>query len=150
MTFRDIKILCWDAIKEATSYEVAYRISTSTEWTYVSTNEAKAEISGLTAGSQYIWKVRAYCTHDRVTPYSAQNRFTMPEGSAVSAISNVKAVSCGNGYISVNANGQNVMVCDTAGSVIGTVAAYNSKTFYVQPGIYVVRIGTSATKVIVR
>ena len=74
-----IAILSWDPAKDAESYEVAYRISTSTEWCKVNVADNTHTIDTLEPNTTYVWKVRAFCTHDRVTSYSAQARFTTPE-----------------------------------------------------------------------
>lgn len=79
-------LLSWDKVAEAEKYEVAYRLSSSTEWTYQETDEASAMLNNLTAGENYVWKVRAFCTHDRETAYSAQARFVAPNVVGIDAI----------------------------------------------------------------
>lgn len=79
-------LLSWDEAVDAEKYEVAYRLSSSTEWICKETAETKMTLEGLEAGQTYVWKVRAFCTHDRETPYSAQARFTTPEESGIEVV----------------------------------------------------------------
>lgn len=71
-------LLSWDKVSEAEKYEVAYRLSSATEWIYQESDEASAMLTELEDGQTYVWKVRAFCTHDRETAYSAQARFVAP------------------------------------------------------------------------
>lgn len=80
-------ILSWDKVDEAEKYEVAYRLSASTEWIYVESEEASTMLTDLEDGQTYIWKVRAYCTHDRLTSYSAQAEFIAPTVLGIDSIS---------------------------------------------------------------
>lgn len=70
--------LSWSNTEDMTSYEVAYRESSSTEWSYVNADKPEVTISDLKSQTKYIWKVRAFCTHDRETEYSAQATFDTP------------------------------------------------------------------------
>lgn len=79
-------LLSWDKVAEAEKYEVAYRLASSTEWAYQETDEASTMLNNLQAGENYVWKVRAFCTHDRETPYSAQARFMAPNVVGIDAI----------------------------------------------------------------
>lgn len=65
----------WDPAVDALSYELAYRKSSETSWTVVTTTDTGLVLNGLDVQTGYKCKVRAYCTHDRVTPYSAQVSF---------------------------------------------------------------------------
>lgn len=61
------------------------RIS-STEWTYKETEDASVMLTDLAAGENYVWKVRAFCTHSRETAYSAQARFIAPDVAGIDSI----------------------------------------------------------------
>lgn len=149
-----IAILSWDAAVDAEKYEVAYRLTSATEWTTVETTKTTIEISGLEYSETYVWKVRAFCTHDRETPYSAQDRFTMPEDpmGAVNAISGSVTVSAENGAIIVNgAEGLSVSVYSSAGLNVALIPVANdSETIRLSSGIYIVKVGNATCKVIVK
>lgn len=53
--------LLWNSTG-ATSYHIRYRPSTSSTWTYKSSNTNSKTISGLIAGTAYSWQVRSICT----------------------------------------------------------------------------------------
>ena len=52
----------WAAVSGATSYTVDYAIVNSNSWTPATVNGTSADISGLTAGTTYDWRVRATCS----------------------------------------------------------------------------------------
>ncbi len=79
-------LLSWDKVPQAEKYEVAYRLSSATEWIYQESDEASAMLTELEDGQTYVWKVRAFCTHDRETAYSAQARFVAPTVVGIDAI----------------------------------------------------------------
>lgn len=128
-------VLTWDAISVATEYEVAYRLASSTEWVYAKVTEATLSLSGLEEGAEYIWKVRAYCTHDRVTEYSAQSTFTMPKVDGIRGVVADDAAIC--------------VVYDLAGRVI-TTAPRTEITRALKAGVYVIKTAESVEKIIVR
>lgn len=80
-------ILTWDPAVDAESYEVAYRLASTTTWSTMSVTEPTAVLANLEKSAAYVWKVRAYCTHGRVTAYSGQNRFTSPATTGINAVS---------------------------------------------------------------
>ena len=145
--------LSWDAVEEALSYEVAYRLSSSTEWIYEPSDEASLVVEGLEHGSTYVWKVRAFCTHDRETEFSAQGRFTIPElsgvASATTASATVKAVA--GGIEIAGAAGLTATVITPSGvSVKSVTVAAECEIVALSPGLYIVKIGDSGHKVSVR
>lgn len=119
--------LSWTGTEEMLSYIVAYRVSSDTEWTEVETSETAITVSDLLPTTRYIWKVKALCTHDRETSYSAQANFTTPELSGVVAIEAV------NGDMDIY-------------TVNGIKADNNNLV----PGVYIIRTNAGVRKVIVK
>ena len=72
-------MLRWDATDDMESFIVAYRESSSTQWTESETADPVLVLDDLSYSTKYIWKVRALCTHGRETEFSAQANFTTPE-----------------------------------------------------------------------
>lgn len=71
--------LTWELNEEHLSWEVRYRDGNSTEWTTINKLEQPGLIlKGLEEGTTYLWNVRANCTADRVTDWSAQASFETP------------------------------------------------------------------------
>lgn len=86
--------LAWDAATDAVSYEVAYRKSSETAWVTVATTEPTTILKGLAPYTSYKCKVRAICTHDRVTPYSGQISFTTDESTGIEDVNAVDGNAC--------------------------------------------------------
>lgn len=145
--------LAWDAVADAVSYEVAYRLSSSTEWSSVESESNFAVLLNLEEGKEYVWKVRAFCTHDRVSAYSAQMRFTVPLNTGVNGVGadNV-AVFVSDGCVKVNgAAGLPVAVYNVAGSLVGdTPCASAAESYGLPAGLYIVVAGNDSYKVVVR
>ncbi|MDE7413777.1 MAG: fibronectin type III domain-containing protein [Muribaculaceae bacterium] len=74
--------LSWTATEEMESFEVAYREASSTEWEYITSTDPTVKIGNLKWETRYVWKVRAFCSHDRVTDFSAQANFTTPQDTS--------------------------------------------------------------------
>ena len=71
--------LTWELNEEHLTWEVRYRDGNSTEWTTINKLEQPGLIlKGLEEGTTYLWNVRANCTADRVTDWSAQASFETP------------------------------------------------------------------------
>lgn len=149
-----VAVLSWDAIDSALEYEVAYRLSSDTNWTYVNCDESTVEVSDLELGASYIWKVRAFCTHDRETVYSAQANFTMPEDpdAAVLSVNGNLKVSSVAGKVMVNgAAGEEISIYSASGmKAAGVKMATDCEAIALQPGAYIVRIAGKSFKLIVR
>lgn len=147
-------ILSWDKVAEAESYEVAYRLSSATEWTYIESAETSVILTDLEEKQTYVWKVLANCTHDRKTAYSAQARFEAPV--ATTGIDDVTAegveVAARGGAIIINgAGGLDVAVYAIDGSCVAArSAASASERVDAAPGMYVVAVAGKTYKVIVR
>ena len=135
---------------EALKYEVAYRMSSATKWTYASTEETNCILTDLEGGQNYVAKVRAFCTHDRETAYSAQVRFTAPETVGIEGVdADAVSVTGGHGFIAVTGAGASMaVVCDTNGAVVAYGEA--RARYEVAPGLYIVAIGNRTFKVVVK
>lgn len=143
-------ILSWDKVAEANEYEVAYRLSSSTEWVYLNTTETSMMLTDLESGENYVWKVRAFCTHDRETAYSAQARFTAPEVVGIEGVdAEGVSVGAGAGFISVaGAEGLNATVYNVNGALVADGVARDR--YEVVPGLYVVAVAGKTYKVMVK
>ena len=145
--------LSWSKAVDALSYEVAYRLASSTEWIYKNCEENSLLLTELESGENYVWKVRAFCTHDRETSYSAQARFTAPQMSGVAdVIATGAAVSAGAGYIAVEgAQGTAVAVYSASGvQVVATASASANERYELAAGLYIVSVGNKPQKVAVK
>lgn len=124
--FTDGVVLTWAATEDMESYEVAYRESSATEWTTVTTDEPTLTLKDLKYETRYIWKVRAFCTHDRETEFSAQANFTTPDESA--------------GITDITAD-------DAANAELYTITGIRVNPANAQPGIYILRSNGKTSKV---
>lgn len=78
--------LAWESTEDMEYYLLAYRAASSTTWTEIdSIDTASYSLEGLEANTRYLWRVKAYCTHDRVTEWSSQSNFTTPDWPEVEA-----------------------------------------------------------------
>ena len=89
-----IVTLSWDGNEEHLFWEVRYRDGNSTTWnTIENIEEPLIVLNELEEGVTYLWNVRAYCTVDRITDWSAQSSFETPK--TVGPPTNVTAVATG-------------------------------------------------------
>lgn len=150
---KNIVTLSWDVTEEMESYQVQYRLTSATEWETVECNENKLVVENLEAEKTYIWKVLAYCTHDRVTEFSAQARFTTPESAGIGAVNaDGVSVNAGDGNVVVRgAEGMPVAVYTMAGERVAADAKAAADCDYsLKAGVYMVTVGNKAYKVIVK
>ena len=75
--------LGWAAVPNALSYDVDYKLSSSTVWTNAATatTATLVSISGLTQGTVYDWRVRATCSAGSGNYVAAQFTTTAPCGT---------------------------------------------------------------------
>ncbi len=145
--------LSWGKAVDALSYEVAYRLASSTEWTYKNCEGTSLLLTELESGRNYVWKVRAFCTYDRETSYSAQARFTAPQTSGVTdAVAAPAVVRAGAGYAAVEgAQGAFVAVYSADGvQVARTAQAASDERYELPAGLYIVAVGNKTHKVAVK
>jgi hypothetical protein len=89
----------WTAVANAVSYAVEYKLNSSTVWTSFATAQTAttADLTGLTQGSLYDWRVQATCTAGTGSFVAAQFTTTVPfvcnapSGLASSAITSSSA-----------------------------------------------------------
>jgi hypothetical protein len=89
----------WTAVSGATSYAVDYKLNSSGTWTNFSTAQTgvSANLTGLTSGSLYDWRVTATCASGTSSPAAAQFTTTSsatcdaPTGLTSSAITSSSA-----------------------------------------------------------
>ena len=89
----------WSAVSGATSYDVDYKLNSSSTWTNAATatTSTSVNLSGLTSGSLYDWRVRANCSSG--SSAYAQAQFTTqsvvtcnaPTGLSSSAVTSSSA-----------------------------------------------------------
>lgn len=65
----------WTAVSGATSYNVQYKLSSSSTWTTTTSTTTSKALSGLTASSTYNYQVQAVCASGS-SSYSAASSFT--------------------------------------------------------------------------
>ncbi len=70
----------WSAVTGASSYNVQYKLSTSTTWTTTTSTTTSKALTGLTAGSTYNYQVQAVCTAG-TGAYSTASSFTTTSNS---------------------------------------------------------------------
>lgn len=74
----------WTAVSGATSYSVDYKPTSSTAWISAATNTTgtSVNLSGLSAGTVYDWRVRATCSSGTSSYVSSQFTTTAAAGDA--------------------------------------------------------------------
>jgi hypothetical protein len=91
----------WTTLSGANNYDVDYKLNTSSTWTNAATATTALSINltGLTSGTLYDWRVRANCTGATGTYTSAQFTTTVPAscgtvtGLTTSAVTNAGATT---------------------------------------------------------
>ncbi len=70
----------WSAVVNAVSYAVDYKLNSSSTWTSFSTAQTgtSANLTGLSSGSLYDWRVTTTCSTGAGTPVSAQFTTLVP------------------------------------------------------------------------
>lgn len=76
----DVATVSWTAVANAISYAVDYKLNTATTWTSFATAQTAttANLSGLTQGSAYNWRVKATCTAGSGNYVTANFTTTVP------------------------------------------------------------------------
>ena len=79
----------WTAVANAISYDVDYKLNTSSIWTNAATATASTSVnlSGLIQGSLYDWRVRATCSGGSGNYIAAQFTTTAPCGTPANPVS---------------------------------------------------------------
>lgn len=56
--------LGWTDNTSAVKYELMYRLQAGLQWTYLSVSQNEVAVQGLHSGTDYVYRVRSYCTED--------------------------------------------------------------------------------------
>ncbi len=89
--------ITWNSTS-ASSYNIRYKLSTSSVWTNTSTSSSAIQISGLISGNIYEVQIASVCS-STTSSYSASSTFTtlltcnIPSGLLASSINNISAVT---------------------------------------------------------
>lgn len=131
--------LSWSSVGGATGYDVDYKLSTSSTWTNAATGTpfSSVNISGLVAGSNYNWRVRAGCGEGIYGNYTAsQFNTTEPCNPPSGLTSSVTSNSATVGWAAVsNATNYDVEYKLTSASLWTTAATATSSTSVNIPGL---------------
>ena len=92
-----IVTLTWEGTEDHLTWDVRYRDANSTTWTTIEgLEEPTTVLENLEEGVTYLWNVRAYCTAERVTAWSAQATFkagpTVPAAPVVTGSFNADTI----------------------------------------------------------
>ncbi len=71
--------LTWAAVSGASSYIVEYKITSASNWTVATTNTNSVNLTGLTGGAQYNWRVQTVCGGS-TSQYSITSSFRTSSG----------------------------------------------------------------------
>ncbi|NPA34553.1 MAG: hypothetical protein GXO48_06480, partial [Chlorobi bacterium] len=71
-------LVSWNAVPGATSYTVKYKRSYYSSWTYLSTSDTVAWITGLAASAHYEVQVNAHCSATDSSGWVGRNFSTLP------------------------------------------------------------------------
>ncbi len=95
----------WSAVANASSYEVEYKLNSSGTWTSFTTAQTAttANLTGLTQGSLYDWRVRATCTAGTGNFVQAQFTTTAPAPCNAPAGLSASAISSSSATVSWSA-----------------------------------------------
>ena len=110
VTFNSV-VIKWNAVTDATAYEVEYCLTSATDFTaYTTTTSRQCRVSGLVSGSEYFFRVRAiaddgtttsrseYSSLVRATPKPAAPSLSLTQKSSTSVQLSWGAVSGASGF----------------------------------------------------
>jgi Fibronectin type III domain/Secretion system C-terminal sorting domain len=160
-------VASWEAVAQATSYTVEYRLQLGTTYTTVGTvTTATATITGLAPSTEYAWRVTANCS-----PSGSDVQFTTtagpgaaPSNGGISMLNNGEPALTvlsnpvsGNELVVSAFEGAQIQVLSTTGSIVMdrnlTSSLERMDVSGVQNGMYFVRLingaDTSAVRVII-
>lgn len=144
-------VLTWVASDDHLTWEVRYRKSIDSDYTYVSNlTEPTTTLTELDEETAYLWNVRAACTYDRTTVWSTQSNFDTPLCSGLSTLAAKQlSVRGKNGYLNI-INGpaaviEFVEVYDVAGNLVKRVEVGATDNVMIPigktHGVYIVTVG---------
>ncbi len=126
-------LLSWSVVSGSTSYNVEYKLSSSSTWTTVTSTSASKSISGLNASSVYQFQVQAVCS---VTgSYSSLGSFTTSAGTSSCGVPSgltAGSVTSGSAVLNWNAvsgaNSYNIQYKQASSSVWTTITSSSAST----------------------
>jgi hypothetical protein len=69
----------WNAVSNATSYDIQYRKAKNTEWKIKNTTKTSKKLSNLASDLEYVFQIRTYCANGHVSDWSPIDTFkTLP------------------------------------------------------------------------
>ncbi len=148
--------ISWNAVANAISYAVDYKLNSSGTWTSFATAQTAttANLTGLTQGSLYDWRVRATCAAGTGNFVSAQFTTTAPfvcnapTGLASSAITSSSASvswTAVSGAISYDVDYKLASGGTWTNSITGTTATSRSITGLTASSLYDWRVRTNCS-----
>lgn len=66
----------WNAVSGATKYKVSWKITGNNPWTTTSTTTNFKAVTGLSANTGYVWKVKSICDGGMSSSFSSNTAFT--------------------------------------------------------------------------
>lgn len=75
-------IISWSAVSSAVSYNVNYKLSSSTTWTSTTASSTSITLSGLTASTSYDVQIQANCGTNNTSAFSSTTSFSTTAVSA--------------------------------------------------------------------
>jgi len=125
--------LDWSTVSDAAEYEIRYKSTSNTEWTYRTTSYSYISISGLTCGTTYSWQVRNNCLCP--TPWVYNSDWSIGTNFTTNSCSNVSEPN-----LTYNSNSNSLTVSGTTVSIslqvknTGTGSAGSSTVGYYLSG----------------
>jgi hypothetical protein len=148
--------ISWNAVANAISYAVDYKLNSSGTWTSFATAQTTttADLTGLTQGSLYDWRVQATCSAGTGNFVAAQFTTTAPfvcnapTGLASSAITSSGATvswSAVSGAVSYDVDYKLASSGTWTNSITGTTATSRSITGLTASSLYDWRVRTNCS-----
>ena len=69
-------LISWDGVNGAVSYQLEYRAIGNPSWTTINASSVYYSLSGLSANTNYEWRVRTYCGGADYSAYTYSQTFT--------------------------------------------------------------------------
>lgn len=88
--------LGWTAVSGASSYNIQYKLNSATTWTTTTSTTNSKSLTGLTAASQYNYKIQAVCSSSSSSAYSTAAAFTTSSSTSCGTASGLAASSITN------------------------------------------------------
>ena len=115
--------ISWNTVSGATSYDYQYRTTGAGSWNTASTSATSANLSGLSALTDYEFQVRAVCP-DETSAYSASSNFTTLD---------IGGSNCATGPVTLSITFDNYpeetswTITNSGGSIVASGGTYGSQ-----------------------